>query len=423
MGGTPRTRSEGDDSRKPFEGADRDVTHVVIELFGGDNNLSRFVLEDLGEIAAGIQGRFSVLALADFANGGASVIEVGRGTGSRVLESWGEIDTGDPDTLARFISRALVTYANVPHRAIGFWDHGTGVFDEHDAGEVVLERRLGAVARFRRSRSMPARRLLVPRRAIAPDVQARAMLHDTTNGGVLTNREAAGMLKAAFARAGQAGPIDLIFSDTCLNGMIEVLEQLRDYASVVVGSEDLEPGDGWDYFEWFRRMSADPPADAATWGAQAVRAFEAGYRDDFEAHPCTLGAFRSQQRIAEEFKTLVERCDDRGEEGFDWLRKARDRSQAFANHDTYDIADFSAKLKQVATDDAVKAACDKVAAAFDEARVDSIALGADVAASRGLAFWFPNNRYAFKQVATTYRELEFHKKTGWADYLANRFGV
>ena len=38
---------------------------------------------------------------------------------------------------------------------------------------------------------------------------------------------------------------NLIFSDTCLNGMIEVTEQLKDYATCIVGSEDLEPGDGW----------------------------------------------------------------------------------------------------------------------------------------------------------------------------------
>ena len=71
---------------------------------------------------------------------------------------------------------------------------------------------------------------------------ARAMLHDDTNGGVLTNLEAEGVLKAAFKRAGMTGKVDLIFSDTCLNGMIEVAEQLKDYATCIVGSEELEPG-------------------------------------------------------------------------------------------------------------------------------------------------------------------------------------
>jgi hypothetical protein len=53
--------------------------------------------------------------------------------------------------------------------------------------------------------------------------------------------------------------------------------------------------------------------------------------------------------------------------------------------------------------------------------VSAVALGTEVVDSHGLAFWFPNNRYAFQQVATTYRELAFHRTTGWADYLQNQF--
>ena len=56
---------------QPYAVSDTNVTHVVIELFGGDNNLSQFVLEDLQEMAAGNSGRFAVIALADFADWGA----------------------------------------------------------------------------------------------------------------------------------------------------------------------------------------------------------------------------------------------------------------------------------------------------------------------------------------------------------------
>lgn len=71
---------------KPFAIQDPDVTHVVIELFGGDNNLSRFVLEDLQEMAAGNRGAFATLALTDVANGGGQVVEFSPRTGHRVVE-------------------------------------------------------------------------------------------------------------------------------------------------------------------------------------------------------------------------------------------------------------------------------------------------------------------------------------------------
>jgi hypothetical protein len=188
------------------------VTHVVIEVFGGDNNLNAYVIEDLQEMASGNRGPFAVIGLSDFEDGEAKVMALTPSAGLHVVESLGEIDTGDPETLASFLARSLVTTKKVPHKAIGFWDHGSGVFDEHDPNETYLERRLRAVPRHRRSRSIPARRLFVSPSKLATHPRLRAMLHDDTNGGVLTNYEAHGVLKAAFSRAGMEGKkVDLIF--------------------------------------------------------------------------------------------------------------------------------------------------------------------------------------------------------------------
>ena len=111
---------------------DRDVTHAIIEIFGGDNNLSRFVTEDMQEMASGNRGRFAVLALVDYASKGGSVVELSPRAGNHVVEELGEINTGDPETLATFLARALATYGPDVRKAIGFWDHGSGSFDEQD---------------------------------------------------------------------------------------------------------------------------------------------------------------------------------------------------------------------------------------------------------------------------------------------------
>src|SRR5437773_3313396 len=152
-----------------FDVTEPKPTHLIIELFGGDNNLSDYVLEDLQEMAAGNKGNFVVLGLADYLGDGGQVIELSRAKGLRVLETPGEINTGDPETLAAFIARALVTYPDVPHVALGFWDHGSGVFDENDPNEKDLSRALSHVARRSVSRSIPARHLFVAQAAIAAD--------------------------------------------------------------------------------------------------------------------------------------------------------------------------------------------------------------------------------------------------------------
>jgi len=407
---------------QPFPVRDPDVTHVVIELFGGDNNLSSYVLEDLQEMAAGNSGRIATLALADFEDRPAQVIELSPEAGRRVIASLGEVDTGDPETLATFIARALVSYPAAAHKALGFWDHGTGVFDEDDPNEVSLDRALRRVARRSRSRSFPARRLFVARSRLAANPRLRAMLHDDTDGGVLTNYEAYGVVKAAFQRAGVAG-VDMIFSDTCLNGMVEVLEQFKDFTDVVVGSEDLEPGDGWDYERLFRAMSEGPPVDGVEWGRMAVQAYEDGYRNRPNQHPCTLGAFRSQHGITAAFEGLVAALRPEGRRGFAWVQEARAFSQSFDRRDTYDVKDFATRLLGIGETAAVRDACGALAASVDEARIHATALGDDVQDAHGLAFWLPSNRTAFRRVAGTYAKLRFDQATGWSSYLGTIFAT
>ena len=408
----------------PFAVQDREVTHVIIEIFGGDNNLSPFILEDMQEMAAGNRGPFAVLALADYADRGGVVVELSPRTGNHVLEDLGEINTGDPETLATFLSRALVSYAPEVHKAIGFWDHGSGTFDEQDPNQVILERSLNSLPRYRRGPARPARTLFVRSARLMANPSARAMLHDDTNGGVLTNLEAEGVLKAAFGRAGMTGSkVDLIFSDTCLNGMVEVAEQLKDYATCIVGSEELEPGDGWEYHEWLGRMSDDPPTDAEHWARQAVEAFGAGYAERSDQFPCTLAAFRSEHLITDRFAELVRALEARGEEGFAWVLTARSRAQSFtSDKDSSDLKDFALRLARAAVgDNASRNAAEAVAAAVDEAAVQSVALGPTVEQASGLAFWCPATAGSLKTDVDTYARLAFDQKTGWSRYLQAQF--
>ena len=109
----------------PFPVRDPDVTHVIIEMFGGDNNLSPFVMEDMQEMAAGNRGPFAVLALIDYAGRGGAVVELSPRAGNHVIEELGEINTGDPETLASFLARALVTYGPETSALLSAGQHGT----------------------------------------------------------------------------------------------------------------------------------------------------------------------------------------------------------------------------------------------------------------------------------------------------------
>ena len=405
---------------KPYPTRLPDAELVIIEMFGGDNNLSAFVYEDLQEMAAGIRGsKIAVLGIADLAGKPGSIVEVTPEHGIQILEQLGEIDTGDPEVLHSFLVRALITHPKA-RKAIGFWDHGTGIFDETDASEKIMTRRVNSVARENRSHSRPARRLFFPKSRIEHDPETRGMLHDDTNGGVLTNLEAGAMLRAAFKDAGVEGKIDMIFSDTCLNGMIEVLDELAGSAKVIVASQDLEPGDGWDYKRWLARVVAAPPATAEELGWHAVEAFKESYEPFPKKWPCTLAAFRTDHGISRHFGEMITAArKSNGHGAFVYLDHARAQTQGFAQRDTYDVRDFAEKVAAITAQGLpeVSAAAQNIVKAYDAARVHSINLGKFVPKSTGLSFYFPSSRSQMNRDIGTYEKLSFAKNSGWADFL------
>jgi hypothetical protein len=154
--------------------------------------------------------------------------------------STGEQDTGDPATLSSFIAWAAAQ-APASHYALILWDHGNGVrgFNVDDSD--------GA----------------------APDSLSPAEL-------------AAALTTAAVH-------FDLVGFDSCLMAMAEVGYRLRGLAPVLVGSEDMEPGSGFDYSKGFAPLVSNPGADAQTVATGLVQSFQTQYQDT-PATPDTLSA-------------------------------------------------------------------------------------------------------------------------------------
>lgn len=73
--------------------------------------------------------------------------------------------------------------------------------------------------------------------------------------------------------------LDVIGFDACLMSMVETAYALRQVASVMVGSEELEPGSGWQYDDWLGQLVQDPSKDAAAVGSLLVSSFKNRYGD------------------------------------------------------------------------------------------------------------------------------------------------
>ncbi len=87
-------------------------------------------------------------------------------------------------------------------------------------------------------------------------------------------------MKQAFQYAGlDKNKLSFLGFDTCLMATVEMAAVAADYAEVMIASEDLEPGGGWNY-EFLTVFNENPYAGGAEIGVRAVDEFVEFYGED-----------------------------------------------------------------------------------------------------------------------------------------------
>jgi Clostripain family len=234
-----------DDSAAPAD------SWTVLVYMDGDNDLESYVMHDLNELEEGGEGGgVRVLVQADRIEGYAE--NGGDWTGTRryeivgdksnamvstLVEDMGELDMGDPQTLADFLSWAR-EFAPAEHYALFLWNHG----DSWTA-------------------------------------QANLIASDDTSGSWMSIAE--GDLTAGLqAHVAEAGPIDLIGFDACYMASWEVAHSLKDQGRVMLASEAWVGGEGVFYAPFLKGLRADPGGDVGDLAvaAAALSVAEGGER-------------------------------------------------------------------------------------------------------------------------------------------------
>lgn len=207
-------------------------------LYGAaDNNLADDIRRDVNELeSVGSTDDINFLAFLDRPEG-AQVYYLLRDPDPDVLPSpslsWGRVDSGDARTLVDVFNWAADRFP-ADHMALVIGGHGGGT-----------------------------------PRTIAPD--------DSTGHSI-----SAHALEGAIASITRtSGPLELFGADACLMQSVELAYQLRDQTSFVVGSENTEPGTGWDYAFVGRHLAADVEADRAS-GASLAEVMVGGYARSYQ---------------------------------------------------------------------------------------------------------------------------------------------
>ena len=224
-----------------------DPQWTLLVYLNADNNLEEAGLEDVNEMElVGSTAEVNVVVQIDRHQSYTS--DDGDWTGARryyvtqdadmnhiaspLLDDLGEVDMGDPQTAVDFLTWGAAAYP-AERYAMVFWDHGDGWSMAADG-------------------------------ASGPGFKGFSSDDQSGHEISVAEGDLADLLEQVTSALGQ--PIDLLGFDACLMQMWEVAHVAEAHADVLVGSEDSEGLDGWEYTEILTDLTAQPTMEPATLG-------------------------------------------------------------------------------------------------------------------------------------------------------------
>jgi Clostripain family len=406
--------------------ASRRKKWTVMVWMAGDNNLESFGEKDIAEMKrVGSNDDVNIVVQFDSMKDDHTrryEVTSGSDVEADIVQELGETNTGDPLVAIDFFRWAIDRYP--AERLLGvIWNHGAGIDDTDiyarsalrsvDGSRGVVRAAMnGERSLVRRTLSSRHRRALFGT-TVAQATQDRAIAFDDTSRDFLDNVELKRVLAEVQRQTKRT--FDVLGFDACLMNMIEVAYQLKGTSQVVVGSEELEPGEGWPYDRVLETISANPEITASELGSRIVDLYVESYREDSVTQSAfdlehLDGAADAVDALA---KALTKAIKDPAE--FAAVSKALNATQRFDTADFVDLGHFCRELSKRSKAASVKSAAKATVDAL-EARGGFVLAerhrGASVGNASGVSIYFPRG-----PVNKAYSRLDFARRVGWRGFL------
>lgn len=365
----------------------------------GDNNLEQPGLWDMNEMeSAGSSNQVNILVQIDriegetSADGNWATARRYRMTGdsdfnkitSPVLAELGEVNMGDPNTLADFVTWSISNYpAN--HYALVLWDHGSGW------------------------------------KGIALD--------DTTpNVDSLTLPDINQALTQALGQTG-VSKLDIIGFDACLMAQLDVFQSMVPFALYSVASEEVVPGLGWDYEALLQNLYANPTMDGKTLSGFMVSDYLTFYEKESPDEFVTMSAVDLSMIpfVTGSLETLAKELQANPTAVVSAVGDARNGAEGYAlmypddanYYASIDMAHFLSILSQLSTG-SIKETADAVLQAMQNAIIVA-GHGTGFSQANGISLYLPRTAEFFSPAATSYHQQS--PLTFWHDFLTSYHGI
>jgi hypothetical protein len=333
----------------------------------------------------------------------------------KVVQQMPGVNCGDPKVLTSFLKWGIKTFP-AKRYLVDVWNHGGGWENLPADYNYDGLRSLKPTEAHRRLRLRRALFKTTVKAIHKRPAGARAIAIDCGSHDYLDNQE----LRKAVAAAMPGGrKFDILACDACLMNMLEVAYEMKDTATVMVGSEETEPGDGWPYTAVLKALVAKPdmsPADLS----KVVVAEYGKYFTKIHT-PATQSALALDRigPIVSAVNALAAALLADMHTVAGAITLARDHAQKYEMPEYIDLGDFTAQLAQrLPHNTAVQSAASAVASALNTTSPAGFVLantttGGKLAKSTGVSIYFPHE----EDYSPDYSDLLFSQHGQWKAML------
>ena len=240
---------------------------------------------------------------------------------------------------------------------------------------------------------------------------AKDIAWDDTNGGdKITMPELEYALSAISVQMGKS--IDIVGMDACYMAMIEVAYQIKDYADILVTSEESEPNDGWPYDTILGQLVSYPTVTSNQLAANIVDSYIFSYTVSEEVTQSAIDLSYTDTLADQLSNMALAIMNDTLTPANNYINAANS-SQYYGDSDFIDLYDFCNNILIYSNSVFVKNIALSIQQTLSSAVLRWGYYGYGVDKSRGLSIYFPYTSYD-----SYYNNTNFAQDTQWNEMLS-----
>ncbi len=349
--------------------------------------------------------------------------------------------SGTPESLYDLTKWAIEKFP-AKKQALVLWNHGSGIKDPSIWGRTLLSNRdklfsinyqTGLLQINRRSLSTQRALYEENEQRLLAELRRRGIGFNDTAEHYLTNQDLTTTLLQIKDNILGGKKIDIVMMDACHMAMVEIASQIKDCAHYMVGSEEVEPGTGYNYYYLLRPLRTQT-FTAEEFARHAVASYEKEYEEenaDYTQSAINLNNFdnveKNIKKLRQQLSTLLFNYEDRSVlRVLQEIRLSGRLTTEFADTDYIDFCHFYKSLYEKLTDllqrntyhKAVKLCIKETQHTLMQGLnmmqnyIIKSSAGMNLPHAYGLSFYFP-----YRKVHSSYGKTLFDQTTQWGSFI------